>query len=314
MSEYQWHQFSTVVRPFNGAEMAVLVEDVRIHGVRKKGILFQGMILDGRHRYKACQNIGIEMEWEVFEGTEQEALDYVLSSNIHRQLNAEDRSRMLVKVAEIYVDRKWEKKQKGLANQALAITPGSTSTQNQLSKTTGFSKATVQRAVAIAKDGVPKLKEMVSEVGFKAAAAIAAKPKPEQRKLIHAGPEAMRAAVAAPRDHSNAYTSTPAMKWSASSSGPVAPLRVVKKSLSTAGVAPVSKITVANNGAVNPIAPALDAAGNAVRQSATKKAWADYFVKIIEACYAENQKCWNTIGTVPGPLMVVEAIVKAVRA
>ena len=48
------------------ADFAALVEDIRVHGVKIPILVHGGHILDGRHRYLACRELGIRcpaIEW-----------------------------------------------------------------------------------------------------------------------------------------------------------------------------------------------------------------------------------------------------------
>jgi hypothetical protein len=48
-------------------DFSALVEDIRLHGVCVPILVHGGEILDGRHRYKACQTLGIpcpQVEWD----------------------------------------------------------------------------------------------------------------------------------------------------------------------------------------------------------------------------------------------------------
>ena len=66
-----------------------LLEDIRIHGQREPITLCDGMILDGRNRYKACLELGITPKTKVFEG---DPWAYVWSLNGQRRdLVAEQR-------------------------------------------------------------------------------------------------------------------------------------------------------------------------------------------------------------------------------
>ena len=62
-----------------------LVADIEANGLRQPITLFQGLILDGRHRYAACQKLGLTPTTEVFTGSEEDARLFVLSANLHRR-------------------------------------------------------------------------------------------------------------------------------------------------------------------------------------------------------------------------------------
>lgn len=66
-------------------EHTALVEDIRTHGVRQPIMLYEGKVLDGRARYRACKSVGIECPTAEFKGTEAEAHHFVLSLNLHRR-------------------------------------------------------------------------------------------------------------------------------------------------------------------------------------------------------------------------------------
>jgi N6-adenosine-specific RNA methylase IME4 len=48
-------------------------------------MIHRNMILDGRNRYRACRLKGLPVRYEQFPGTNDEALDYVISKNVYRR-------------------------------------------------------------------------------------------------------------------------------------------------------------------------------------------------------------------------------------
>ena len=62
--------------------------------------LFDGAILDGRNRYRACRELGIEPTFRDFKGTYGEAVEYVIAKNSHRHMTDSQR----VCAAEAFMD------------------------------------------------------------------------------------------------------------------------------------------------------------------------------------------------------------------
>ena len=60
-----------------------LVADIKEHGQKVAIILFEGRILDGRNRYRACKEAGIKPTFNIFDGPDPVAL--VLSLNAKRR-------------------------------------------------------------------------------------------------------------------------------------------------------------------------------------------------------------------------------------
>src|SRR5262245_51101757 len=60
------HPVAALFPDLNPTDFAALKEDIRKHGVKVPILLHGGQILDGRQRYKACQELGIRcrcVEW-----------------------------------------------------------------------------------------------------------------------------------------------------------------------------------------------------------------------------------------------------------
>jgi ParB/Sulfiredoxin domain len=70
-----------------GAEFDELIADVKAHGLREPIVLYEGKILDGRNRYRACLKLGIDPKgMDHHDGCAAigDPAAYVISKNIHR--------------------------------------------------------------------------------------------------------------------------------------------------------------------------------------------------------------------------------------
>ena len=98
MTEYTRHRFSDWF-PISGLDD--LTADIEKHGQQDPILIFDGQILDGWHRYLACQRLGIEPKTTTFEGTLEDAWEIVKSRNVKRRdLTPLDRARVALRRAE----------------------------------------------------------------------------------------------------------------------------------------------------------------------------------------------------------------------
>lgn len=85
---YLFHELSSYLPLLEGEEFDDLVEDIRQHGQIEPATLFEGKILDGRNRYRACKILKrdlITREWKPSKATGSTPLQYVISENIMRR-------------------------------------------------------------------------------------------------------------------------------------------------------------------------------------------------------------------------------------
>lgn len=83
MSELQFHPLANLLPLIEGKDFDELVASVMANGLRNSIMLHDGMILDGRNRYRACVAAGVDARFEVFAGNDPVA--FVLDENIHRR-------------------------------------------------------------------------------------------------------------------------------------------------------------------------------------------------------------------------------------
>lgn len=97
--ELQIHPLAEVLPEMTAEEYRDLVESIRKNGLREPIILYEGKILDGRHRVRACRDAGVEPRFEVFEGSLAEAVERVADANLRRRnLNEAQRALAAVEI------------------------------------------------------------------------------------------------------------------------------------------------------------------------------------------------------------------------
>lgn len=89
------HPFAGVFPLLDDARLRELADDVRKHGLREPVILYQGQVLDGRNRLRACELAGVSPRFEDFEGDDADALAAVVSLNLHRRHLTESQRAMV---------------------------------------------------------------------------------------------------------------------------------------------------------------------------------------------------------------------------
>jgi ParB-like chromosome segregation protein Spo0J len=107
MTQIKFHPLADMFPLMEGEEFDALVADIKTHKLREKIILYDGMILDGRNRYRALVALGADLK-TIRECCEAPCcIDnhhggptaYVISANIHRRhLNAEQKREIIAKL------------------------------------------------------------------------------------------------------------------------------------------------------------------------------------------------------------------------
>lgn len=81
----KFHPLADIFPLFTGDELQALADDIKTNGQREPIVVFKKQILDGRNRWMACRLAKVEPEFEEFEGTDREALAFVISINLRRR-------------------------------------------------------------------------------------------------------------------------------------------------------------------------------------------------------------------------------------
>lgn len=158
IDESKFHPYANVFPLMQGEEYDDLVADINKNGLHEPIVMTpDGLILDGRNRWRACLDAGIENPWcETTELPESEWLAYVISLNLRRRhLNESQRAIIAARLATICHggDRR--------SNQRL--NSGIELTQNEAADKLNVGRDSVQKARVVLSQADPELVRLVED-------------------------------------------------------------------------------------------------------------------------------------------------------
>ena len=176
MQNINFHEIANIFPLIHGKEFVDLKQDIKNNGVHESIVLYENQILDGRNRFRACQETGVQPEFVNYEGADP--VGYVLSLNLHRRhLDESQRAMVADNVANL---------NEGRPKNNASIEAVS---QTQAAEKLNISRSAVQRAHQVNEKGVNELQNAVmdGDVSVSAAADVASLPKAEQKEIIAKG-------------------------------------------------------------------------------------------------------------------------------
>jgi N6-adenosine-specific RNA methylase IME4/ParB-like chromosome segregation protein Spo0J len=181
----QFHPYADLFPLLEGEEFEALVADIKASGLRQPIVEYEGLILDGRNRYRACSVAGVECPAVNFDG--DDPLAFVISQNVRRR-HLNDRQRMMIaaKLATMPAHRPASKS----ANSQTLTQP----TAAQMFK---VSERGVQQAKVVRERGTPELVKRVEsgDIAMSIAEQLACLPPEEQRRIADADEATLRGAA-----------------------------------------------------------------------------------------------------------------------
>lgn len=178
MSGYAFHPLAEIFPLLEGPEFTSLVDDIAEHGQRELIVLFDGQILDGRNRYRACNEAGVEPKFAAYDGDDPAA--FVVSLNLRRRhLDESQRAMVAVKLANVPHG----------GDRSTKSPIGDLKTQAQAAELLNVGKRSVERAREVLDEGAPELVQAVERgvVSVSAAADVSSLPKPKQVEIVARG-------------------------------------------------------------------------------------------------------------------------------
>jgi ParB-like chromosome segregation protein Spo0J len=172
----QFHPAAEIFPMMAGADFEALVDDIRQHRQREPIVVHDGLILDGRNRYQACLQLGIEPLTAEWDGTGTPEA-FVISMNIHRRhLGSGQRAMIAKRLATLSHGQKKADAQICASSQAEAA------------ELLNVSRRSVQHAAVVQEKAAPELVEAVDrgDIPVSTAAQLVNLPKARQRAIATA--------------------------------------------------------------------------------------------------------------------------------
>jgi phage N-6-adenine-methyltransferase len=100
MQEIEFHPIANIFPLLEGEAFDSLCQDVLEKGLLEPIWLYEGQVLDGRNRYRACEKTGVEPQFREYEG--EDPIGFVVSLNVQRRhLDESQRAMIAARIATI---------------------------------------------------------------------------------------------------------------------------------------------------------------------------------------------------------------------
>ena len=179
MRNFTLHPATDLFPEMDAAAFEALVADIAHNGQQEPIVIQDGQVIDGRHRLRACERLGIDPRVREVRPEEGHAIALIISLNLHRRhLTDSQRAMVAARLANL---------PRGTNQHA----PIGASTQNAAADLLNVSRRSVQRARAVIDLGTPELATAVdsSVIAVSTAADLARLPADTQREVLSRTPE-----------------------------------------------------------------------------------------------------------------------------
>lgn len=175
---YEPHPIADIFPLMLGEEFVALKQDIRAHGLREPIWMLDGMILDGRNRFRACQEVGVAIDTREYQGNDPAA--FVISLNLKRRhLDESQRAMIGARLANMpkHGDGRNQHTKEGAAN-----LPNPLITQSAAAGMLNVSERLIRSAKKIERTAEPELIAAVDhgEISVSTASVLVETPKETQ--------------------------------------------------------------------------------------------------------------------------------------
>ena len=143
------HKYCGLLPRMMDDEFQALKADIQLHGLLEPIVVYESLILDGRHRYSICEALEVKPTYIQFEslGYKGSALDFVISKHQRRNLTPDQKAVLADKIASLKHGER-----QSLTNETVTL--------SEAIKSTGASKGQVGKLRKIKKDN-PRVIERI---------------------------------------------------------------------------------------------------------------------------------------------------------
>lgn len=171
-AKYEIHEVANLLPDMSTEEYNNLRADIQRQGLLEPIWTYQGKIIDGRHRYRACEQLQIPLPPpREYEGDEKDLVPFVVGLNMNRRhLNESQRALVADQIAKHFESAKLH----------------SVDTLDAAAKMVNVSRRSVATARKVRKECIPEVHEAVKsgKIRVSDAASLARKPEEKQRDAI----------------------------------------------------------------------------------------------------------------------------------
>lgn len=174
------HKYANIFPMMTYVEFEALKADIQEHGLLEPIEVYQGKIIDGRNRYKACDELKIEPTFKEWEG--EDVLTYIISKNLHRRhLTDSQRAMVAARLANMKQGERTDRP----PDEPSANLPKVVS-QEKASEILNVGDRSIRSAKKVIEKATPELVKAVDEgkVAVSLAEKAAQLPKEEQEQLV----------------------------------------------------------------------------------------------------------------------------------
>lgn len=182
--EIEFHELANLFPMLGEKELHELAIDIKTRGQEDPIITFDGKILDGRNRYRACLMAGIKPKFKEYAGTSP--ITFVLSKNLHRRhLTESQRAMVAAKLATMKQGERTDLEPSANLQKV---------SRDSAAEACKVSTRSVASAREVIDHGTEELREAVEqgEVSVSAAAEVARMPEADQRRIVAEGAQEVR--------------------------------------------------------------------------------------------------------------------------